>query len=172
MATLTNPRNLFLHELGDILFVEQKLTDEVLPKLIDEVEDAEFKQGLEKHLTQTRRHVANVEKVFRDLGERPETEKCMGFEGLKNEHDELAGEASEALVDLVDAGAAARTEHYEIAAYSGLIAMAKSLGERQAATLLEQNLKDEKETLRQVEKVTRRLAREHAKTANGGRGRR
>jgi hypothetical protein len=31
MANLSTPRELFLHELGDILFVEQKLTAEVLP---------------------------------------------------------------------------------------------------------------------------------------------
>ena len=30
-------------------------------------------------------------------------------------------------------GAAARTEHYEIAAYTGLITMAKALGETDAA---------------------------------------
>ena len=33
MADITTPRDLFLHELGDILYVEQKLTEEVLPKL-------------------------------------------------------------------------------------------------------------------------------------------
>jgi ferritin-like metal-binding protein YciE len=167
MTTVTDPRELFLHELGDILFVEEKLSEEVLPKLIGEVTDPEFKRGLEKHLDQTKKHAANVEQVFEAMGETPETEKCIGFEGLKNEHDELVREASPDLVDLVDAGAAARTEHYEIAAYSGLIAMARSLGERDAATLLERNLKQEKETLREVEKVTRRLTKEHAKELNG-----
>ena len=43
MPEITNPRELFLHELGDILYVEQKLADEVLPKLISEVSDDEFR---------------------------------------------------------------------------------------------------------------------------------
>jgi ferritin-like metal-binding protein YciE len=165
MADITTPRELFLHELGDILYVEQRLIDEVLPKLIEEVKNDEFRKGLERHLEQTRGHVTNVEQVFDTLGERPEAEKCIGFEGLKAEHDELVGEASGDLVDLVDAGAAARTEHYEIAAYSGLIEMARALGESEAVGLLEENLKEEREALREVESVTKSL-RDEAKAAS------
>jgi Mn-containing catalase len=43
---ITNPRELFVHELGDILFVEQQLAEETLPQLIDEVEDREFKRSI------------------------------------------------------------------------------------------------------------------------------
>ena len=43
---------------------------------------------------------------------------------------------------MVDAGAAARTEHYEIAAYNSLIEMARALGESEAVGLLEENLKE------------------------------
>ncbi len=57
-------------------------------------------------------------------------------------------------------GAAARTEHYEIAAYTGLVTMARALGEREVVPLLEANLKQEKETLRAVEKIGRRLSKE------------
>jgi ferritin-like metal-binding protein YciE len=163
MSELTTPRDLFLHELGDILYVEEQLEQEVLPKLIQEVTDKEFKKGLEQHLEQTRSHVENVEEVFSKLGEDAKSEECVGFEGLKKEHEQLVEEASEDLIDLVDTGAAARTEHYEIAAYEGLITMARHLGEKDAIPLLEKNLKDEKETLKQVESITKRLAREEAK---------
>ena len=157
MANLSTPRELFLHELGDILFVEQKLTAEVLPKLIEEVQSEDFRKGLGRHLEQTRGHVTNVKKVFDLLEEEPEAEKCLGFEGLKKEHDELLSEVEDSLVDLVDAGAAARTEHYEIAAYSGLIEMARGLGEPEAVGLLEENLKEEKEALHEVESVAKSL---------------
>jgi ferritin-like metal-binding protein YciE len=163
MSEITNPRELFLHELGDILYVERTLAAEALPKLIDEVADGELRQGLEKHLVQTRRHITNVEKVFENLGETPQPEKCVGFEGLKSEHDKLSDEASSTLIDLVDLGAAARTEHYEIAAYQGLIKMARALGESDVVAPLEQNLKQEKETLREIEKLTTRLTKEQAK---------
>jgi ferritin-like metal-binding protein YciE len=164
LSEITTPRDLFLHELGDILYVERKLKDEVLPKLIDEVESREFRKGLERHLEQTKGHVTNLEQVFDMLDEEPKAEKCVGFEGLKKEHDELVSEAEPALIDLIDTGAAARTEHYEIAAYGGLMEMARSLGETGAVTLLEENLKQEKEALREVESVTKTL-RDELKTA-------
>ncbi|MGH3037155.1 MAG: ferritin-like domain-containing protein [Gaiellaceae bacterium] len=166
MSTLTTPRDLFLHELGDILYVEQKLAGEVIPKLISEVQADELRTGLEKHLEQTRGHVTNVEQVFDVFGEQPKAEECIGFEGLKKEHDKLVEESSQELVDLVDAGAVARTEHYEIAAYESLIPMARALGEPEAVGLLEENLKEEKEALREVESTAKSLAKQKAEAVS------
>lgn len=163
MSHLSTPRDLFLHELGDILYVEQKLAEETLPKLISEVQSEKLRKGFERHLDQTRGHVTNVEQVFDMLGSEPKTEECVGFEGLKKEHDQLVSESSQALIDLVDAGAAARTEHYEIAAYESLIAMARAMGESDAVTLLDENLKEEKEALREVESTAKTLTKEKAK---------
>ena len=78
----------------------------------------------------------------------------------------MIGEVSDDLIDIVDAGAAARTEHYEIAAYTGLIEMARALGETEAVGLLEENLKEEKEALREVESVTKTLRDETKATAS------
>ena len=166
MASITSPRELFLHQLGDILYVEEKLEQEVLPKLIGEVTDEELRKGFEKHLEQTRSHVENVESVFEELGEQPTAEECVGFEGLRQEHEKLAGEVSAELMDAVATGSAARTEHYEISAYEGLIAKARALGEKNAVSLLEQNLKDDKETARQLESIAKRLSKEQAQVAS------
>lgn len=160
MSEIQNPRDLFVHELGDILYVERSLAEEALPKLIGEVNDEEFRSGLESHLEQTKRHVTNVEKVFAVIGETPHEEECIAFEGLKKEHEEMAKESSSSLIDLVDLGAAARTESYEIAAYEGLRRMAKALGEEEAVELLDENLAQEKETLREVEKIATRISKE------------
>ena len=66
----------------------------------------------------------------------------------------------------MDAGAAARTENYEIAAYEGLRRMAKGLGEDEAVDLLDKNLKQEKEDAqREVEKIATRLSKEGVTTA-------
>ena len=162
MPEITTPKELFLHELGDILYVERKLAGETLPKLIDEVQDEELKSGLEKHLAETRKHVTNVERVFAELGEEVQVEECVGFEGLKSEHEQLIEESSDSLTDLVDLGAAARTENYEIAAYESLRRMAKAFGEDKAVDLLDQNLKEEKEALKEVERIATRLSKETA----------
>lgn len=165
MTEITTPRELFIHELGDILYVERKLSEEVLPKLMSEVQDEEFTSSLEKHLEQTKQHVANVEEVFKIFDEEPHEEPCIGFEGLKKEHDELLKEASSSLVDSIDLGAAARTENYEIAAYETLRRMAKGLGEDDAVALLDENLAQEKEALREVEKIATRISNEVASQA-------
>jgi ferritin-like metal-binding protein YciE len=162
---ISTPKDLFLHELGDILYVERKLADETLPKLIAEVTDEEFKKGLEAHLAQTRKHVTNVEEVFEIFDETPHEEECVGFEGLKQEHEELIEKSSSSLVDSIDLGAAARTENYEIAAYESLRRMAKALGEDRAVTLLDTNLAQEKEALREVEKIATRVSNESVSQA-------
>lgn len=165
MSEIGTPRELFVHELGDILYVERKLADEVLPKLIQEVEDTELRDALDSHLEQTRGHVENLEKVFGIFGEEPSAEKCLGFEGLVSEHDKMLEESSPELVDVVDLGAAARTESYEIAAYEGLRRLAKAMGEEEAVELLDANLAEEKEALRIVERIATRVSNEQAKQA-------
>ena len=162
MSEITSPRELFLHELGDILYVERQLADEVLPKLISEVQDDEFESALKDHLAQTRGHVSNVEQVLQH-GEEASAERCIAFEGLKAEHDKMVEETSADLIDAVDLGAAARTENYEIAAYEGLRRMAKALGEDEAVELLDANLKEEKEALQLVEKIATRVSNESVK---------
>ena len=159
---MREPRELFLHELKDIYYVEKSLT-KTLPRLAAETKDRELASGLKAHLRQTERHAKNLEKVFQKLGEPAQAEPCPGFDGIKQEHDEFIKERpSQKVLDVFLTGAAARTEHYEIAAYTGLVTMAKAMGESQAAKLLEQNLKQEKETLRKVEQIGRRLSKSAA----------
>src|SRR5688500_16440165 len=107
MPEITTPRELFLHELGDVLYVERKLVNEVLPRLIGEVQDSKCSQGLARQLEQTTGHITNVEQVLDELGGQPREEECLGFEGLKKEQEKMVGDASNDLVDLVNTGAAA-----------------------------------------------------------------
>jgi ferritin-like metal-binding protein YciE len=74
------------------------------------------------------------------------------------------------MLDAFLTGAAARAEHYEIAAYTGLVSQARALKEREAVDLLKENLRQEKEALGKVETISKRLL----KGANGSssRGRR
>jgi ferritin-like metal-binding protein YciE len=156
---MREPRELFLHELKDIYYVEKSLT-KTLPRLAAETKDRELASGFKAHLRQTERHAKNIEKIFKQLGEPARAESCPGFDGIKKEHDDFVKEhPSQPVLDVFLTGAAARTEHYEIAAYTGLVTMAKAMGEPAAAKLLEENLKQEKETLRTVEKIGRRLSK-------------
>ena len=77
MPKMTDPRELFLHELGDLLYAENVLV-KALPKLADEASDDKLRAGFEAHLEETKQHVKNVEKAFAKLGEKPSAEKCPG----------------------------------------------------------------------------------------------
>ena len=160
MAEITTPRELFLHELGDILYVERQLVSEALPMLMGEVHDDELQTALEEHLKQTEGQVENVERVFALMGESAKPQECLAFQGLSDEHDAMVEEATDDLIDIVDLGAAARTETYEIAAYETLRRMAKALGEDEAVALLDENLKQEKEALQTVERIATRVCKE------------
>ena len=161
MTTMTTPRELFLHELGDVYYAEKQIVKK-LPTMIDEASDSELSQGLEKHLGETKQQIANLERVFSELGEKAKGERCPGIEGIADEHDLFMSEhePSPELRDMFLTGAAARVEHYEIAAYNGLIGMAEGLGERACADLLQQNLMQEKHALETVESVGARMAKD------------
>jgi ferritin-like metal-binding protein YciE len=163
---MSDPRDLFLHELGDVLYAEQTLV-KVLPKLQEEASDDELAQGFGDHLEETRQHVKNVEQAFDELGETAKAEKCPGIEGLKKEHDEFVSNESPT-PDVLNAfltGAGARTEHYEIAAYEGLVTMAQAMGEDKVVELLTANLEQEKTALKKIQTIGKRLAQHGAKAA-------
>ena len=81
MTKMTDPRQLFLHELGDILYAE-KLLVKTLPKLAKESTDDELRAGFEKHLEETTQHVENVERAFEALGQKAKAQKRPGIEGI------------------------------------------------------------------------------------------
>ena len=60
--------------------------------------------------------------------------------------------------DIFLTGSGSRAEHYEIAAYTGLISLARGLGEHACARLLAKNLKEEKAALASFTAVGKRLA--------------
>ena len=163
---MSDPRELFLHELGDVLYAERTLV-KALPKLQEEASDEELAQGFGDHLEETRQHVKNVEQAFQALGEEAKAEKCPGIEGIKQEHDDfVANESpSQEVLDAFLTGAGARTEHYEIAAYEGLVTMADAMGEDDVATLLRENLEEEKAALRKMQAIGKRLAEVGARAA-------
>jgi ferritin-like metal-binding protein YciE len=164
MAEMTEPRELFMHELGDILYAERVLV-KALPKLEKEASDRELADSFKAHQAETEQHVTNLEKAFKELGEKAKAEKCPGMDGIKEEHDQFVKEQSPSpeVLDAFLTGAGARTEHYEIAAYEGLINSAEAMGEDRVAKLLSENLAQEKEALQKMKTINKRLARASAK---------
>lgn len=151
--TVDSPEQLFEHELEDIYYAEHELLD-VLDELADQTEDEEATQAFQQHRDQTEGHVERLEEVFEMIGEPPEEEECEGIQGLVEEHDEfLDQDPDQEILDVFNLTAAQKTEHYEISAYENLTTLAEQLGEDDAADLLEQNLREEQETLEELEQL-------------------
>jgi ferritin-like metal-binding protein YciE len=174
MPKMTSPEDLFMHELEDIYYAEQTLT-KVLPKLAAESSDQELSKAFTSHLDETKQQIKNLEQVFRNMGEPVKGEKCPGIDGIKEEHETFMKENSPtpAVLNIHLTGAAARAEHYEIAAYTGLIEKARALGERESVKLLQENLRQEKEAAKKVEAISKRMlkAANGSKTSNGSKSR-
>jgi ferritin-like metal-binding protein YciE len=158
MAQMTTPQQLFEHELQDIYYAERVIV-QMLPTLAREATSSKLSRAFEQHLKETRGQIDNLEQVFSEIGKRAQGEQCPGIEGIKREHDVFMREETPAsqIRDMFLTGAAARTEHYEIAAYTGLVAKARALGETEAAKLLNENLKQEKDALKKVETIEKDL---------------
>lgn len=158
MVQMTTPKDLFEHELKDVYYAE-KTIEKMLPKLASEASNAQLTRAFEIHLKETKQQIQNLEQVFSEIGKRAQGESCPGIDGIKAEHDKFIEEEqpTSSIRDIFLTGAASRTEHYEIAAYTGLVAQARTIGETKAAKLLNENLRQEKEALKKVETISKRI---------------
>jgi ferritin-like metal-binding protein YciE len=159
-ATIDSPQALFEQQLKTMLWVERKLSDEVLPELRQLVHSPDLKAAVSRHLEETKAHVRNLERVFGLINVKPGAEESEGFKGLRREHDEgvkgLAADDS-ILSDAFHAGSIAKSEHAEIAAYTELIEIARQLGESSVAGILRDNLDEEERALETAENAQRSL---------------
>ncbi|MBA3759063.1 MAG: ferritin-like domain-containing protein [Gemmatimonadales bacterium] len=136
--------DLFVHTLQDIYYAEQQIT-KALPKMIAKVTDPQLKQAFQTHLAETRNHVSRVEQVFGMHGESPKAVTCPAIDGIISEANEIMGDASDPeVLDAAALASAQAVEHYEITRYGTLAAWARQLGRNDCASVLEQNLNEEK----------------------------
>ena len=152
--SLKSMEDLFIHGLKDIYYAEKKLVQN-LPKMAKKAESSELAQAIQQHHKETEKQVLRLEKVFKFFDMAPKGKKCHGIEGLLEEAKEVMDEAEDPHTR--DAGmlaAAQSVEHYEIARYGTLIAWAEELGRKDAASLLEETLAEEKN----ADKLLSRLA--------------
>jgi ferritin-like metal-binding protein YciE len=136
---------LFEDQLKDIYWAEKALT-KAIPKMIKNATSEELSDALTSHLEETKNQITRLEQVFESIDKKASGKKCDAMEGLIKEAEEIMESSDEGAMR--DAGiilAGQKVEHYEIATYGTLCAFAKTLGENDAADLLQQTLDEEKE---------------------------
>lgn len=135
---------LFEDELMDIYWAEKALT-KAIPKMMKNATSPDLKEALESHLAQTHEQVGRVEMVFEILGKKATAKKCEAMEGLIKEGGEIMEDCEEgAMRDAGIISAGQKIEHYEIASYGTLRKFAEILGLKEAESLLEATLNEEK----------------------------
>jgi len=149
---------LFVHELKDIYWAEKHLA-KALPKMAKGATSPELAEAIETHLKETEGQIERLEKVFESIGAKAVGKKCEAMEGLVEEGKEIL-EDTDKDTSVRDAGiiiASQKIEHYEIASYGSLVALAKKMGHDEAAKLLEETLEEEKKT----DALLSQIAEEH-----------
>ena len=139
-------RGLFETGLRYAYDCEQKLVKKGIPKMIESSASTELRNALEQHLEETRNHAARLERIFGMIGAEPKTEDNDIIGEIIDATDNMVS-ATEERSPLRDAAlimGGNLVEHYEIAAYGSLVAVANHLGLREAAALLGQTLNEEK----------------------------
>lgn len=138
--------DLFIHELSDTYSAEKQMTRS-LPKMAKASSDPQLAQAFLDHLEETRGQVERIDEVVELLNLKLKRIKCAAMEGLVEEGKDLIDEIDKGpVLDVALIGAAQKVEHYEIASYATLIALATKLGYTPAIPLLQASLAEEKAT--------------------------
>jgi ferritin-like metal-binding protein YciE len=136
--------DLFVHTLRDIYYAENQIV-KALPDMIEKAADTGLKQAFQAHLGETRNHIARLEQVFQMHGVEAKGVDCPAIDGIIDEANDVAGEVDDKRVlDAALIAAAQAVEHYEMTRYGTLVAWAKQLGRSDCASVLQQNLDEEK----------------------------
>ena len=145
--------DLFVHTLQDIYYAENQIT-KALPNMISKATDPQLKQGFQTHLAETQNQIKRLEQVFKMHGHSPKGVDCPAIDGIIKEANEVAGEvADKEVLDAALLASAQAVEHYEITRYGTLIAWAQQLGRNDCASVLQQNLDEEKATDKKLTEI-------------------
>jgi ferritin-like metal-binding protein YciE len=167
--TIKTMQDFFIHELSDIYSAEKQLA-KALPRLARASENQDLSKAFDKHLEETRGQIERIDQIVDRLDIRLKRIKCQGMEGLVDEAREIIETVPQgALRDAALIAGAQKAEHYEIASYGTLCALAKQMGHQDAAQLLDQTLQEEKATDKKLTELAEAGANQQAaQTSQGG----
>ncbi|MXP49737.1 ferritin-like domain-containing protein [Pantoea sp. Eser] len=145
--TIKTLNDLFIHDLSDVYSAEKQIT-RALPKMARAASDEKLIAAFNQHIEETSGQIERLDELVEATPEvKIKRMKCHAIEGLVEEAQEIIDSVEKGEVrDHGLIGAAQKVEHYEIATYGTLHALALKLGYTQAAKLLEQTLNEEKQT--------------------------
>jgi ferritin-like metal-binding protein YciE len=135
---------LLVLELQEIHSAETQLT-RIMPRLAKTVESQTLQQMLERRLAEGERVLKDVESALEELEETPGRKKNVAAEGLINDAREHTQEIEPGpALDAVLIASVQKTEHYCIAAWGTVKAIAQAVGQKSTVKAMERALKEGK----------------------------
>jgi len=162
-------REYFRMKCTEMLAAEREIL-QMNDMMAGEVQNPQVKGLFQQHSTPTKQQISNLEQILNKYGGPSERDEGM----LKKLEDALGMQAAgkgtpvthamarmhmmvkgmnpdQKLTDLNDLLEGGEVEHFEIAQYEGLIALAKMLGDNDSARMLQENLNGEQQALTQIQ---------------------
>ncbi len=153
-------QDFFVDELKDIYSAEKQAI-RAYPKLAKAVSSPQLKAALQTHLEETKGQVERLDQVFEILEKRASGKTCEAMKGLVEETSEALEEIEKGpILDAALIACGQRMEHYEIAAYGTVVALATAMGHDDIAQLLGQTLEEEKATDQKLTEVSESVNKE------------
>jgi len=165
MMQMESPQDLFVHELSMIYSAEQQIV-QMLQEAQGMVQNSQLRDGLQMHAEQSRQQAERVMQVMQMIGGDLHPVQCQAAAGLYQDLLTIVQyQPSPMVLEGAVVAGACKTEHFEIACYTGLVEKAQAMGQSQAASLLQQNLQEEQQMLQQVEKIASQLTKQMVSVA-------
>jgi len=177
-------REFFRLRCRQTLEAEQHI-ENLFSQMVDETQHARLKAMLQQHLAGIQTEVTNLEQIVNQLAgvkrarktSTPATEQVLVFvrgffagePGLVETRRDFMSAQPQYIVDIHSALAAEELTHAQLGNYTGLIVLAKQLGENEIAGWLQQNIDTETWFREQLEgalwQIVGDLGMSHAKAA-------
>jgi ferritin-like metal-binding protein YciE len=160
---LNDLKDLLEHELKDLYSAENQVS-KALPKMAKTAKNKKLRTAFEQHLEQTKNQLKRLEQVAKNIKVDLKGEECEAMKGLVKEGEEMMKEdGKDAVIDAGIIASAQRVEHYEIAGYGTVIRYLEMLNMKDSAKLMEETLKEEKETDKKLSQIAEEVNAEAMK---------
>jgi len=160
---LNDLKDLLEHELKDLYSAENQVS-KALPQMAKTAKNKKLRTAFEQHLEQTKGQLRRLEQVAKDIKVDLKGEECKAMKGLVKEGEDMMKEdGADAVLDAGLIASAQRVEHYEIAGYGTVVRYLEMLNMNDAAKLMEQTLKEEKETDKKLSQIAEEINAEAMK---------
>jgi ferritin-like metal-binding protein YciE len=141
---VNNLRELYIDMLKHALNSEKQIVEKGLPAMIEKSTSQELKQAFQNHLTESKQHVARLERILDEAEGEVDDSKCKVTAALISSAESAIGDAAnDSIRDVILIAAGNQVEHHEIAVYGTLRTWAEVLGDHKDAEVLDKTLSEE-----------------------------